>query len=525
MRKITWVIFILIFILFRPYQLQSNGMLYIDDDQSYMAHATSLVFLQFPSYTKESFTVGEGVPLHSIGASLLAAPFVWIFSIVDRFLGNDIVVLRTPINIVLSWSVFGFTISSLFYLWMTCLLLYLSLRFFFSSNISALTVILSILAQGIPLFALRRPANAHIYEIFLQSLFVFFLFKLNRTGCILPGGVRSRYWKESVLVGVLISFIFLVRLNNIFIALTWPAILFSCYYPEITRKKIFKMVAISYVFIPVTFFIFQVWPVFYNLHVVNLYHGYMNHPYIKENLLAMQGLSFYFKRFLHLIWGVDFGLIFSAPYLLLGLGSFLWLKKDRVNKCIIMALIPLAVNFYITLSYRTQGAWYGYRYLIFSLLPVVVYPLAYTFDSLINKKRWILFSIIILISIIPLLSMISFEGNDSNLTLKVIDQGFGVTDHGNNTYQLEIYRTICRQPVKYLSSILKAGPCYFMYLVSLLTGLKILPGVIYEKYTVFKISTFIKVIIIYLLPFMLLIFYKKVSKRRIDYKNNIGEPG
>jgi len=516
MRNITWAIFIVAFILFRPYQLQSSGMLYIDDDQSYVAHATSLVFLQFPSYAKESFTVGKGVPLHSIGASLLASPFVFIFSIVDRFLGNDIVMQRNPTNVALSWTAFGFVVSSLFYLWATCLLLYLSLRFFFSSWISSLTVMLSVLVEGIPLFALRRPANAHIYEIFLQSLFIFFLFRVYKVGHILPDKWHFRYWKESALVGILIGLMFLVRLNNILIALAWPGILFFLYYPKITRKRIFQMIIISYLFIPAVFFVFQIWPIFYNLHDIRYYQGYINHPYIKENLLAIQSLDFYFRRFLHLLWGVDFGLVFSSPYLLLGLISFLWIKKDRIYKYITLALIPLIVNFYITLSYRTQGAWYGYRYLIFSLLPVIIYPLAYTFSLLAEKKLRSLFIITIAILIIPLLSMVSFEGNDSNLTLKIIDQGFGVADYGNSTYQIEIYKTIYKQPVQYLFSLFKAGPCYFAYLASLLTGFEGLPAVIYEKYSVFKMSTFIKMAIIYLFPFLLFIIYKEIERRKVD---------
>jgi len=473
-----------------------------------MAHATSIVFSQFPSYAKESFSYGKGVPAHLIGASLLATPFIFIFSIIDRISGSTITVQRTPLNVSQSWSVFGFTISSLFYLWLTCLLLYKGLRLFFSSKISSLAVILSVLVQGIPLFALRRPAFTHIYEIFLQSLLIFFLFRLIKLGYILPGEQRSRRWKESVLVGIVVSFVCLVRLNNIFIALAWPLILFSVYYPSISWVRVLKMSFVSWLLILLAMIIFMVLPMFYNLHHVHA----SDHIYFKTflSLLTLKNPFFYLKRFWNLLFGIDFGLIFSAPYLLLGFISLAWVERNKVYTYLLMLLIPLLINFYTVLHIGCLGSWYGYRYLIFSLLPILIYPLAYTLYLTEHKKWTALFYIILLLSIPPVLSMISFEGNNANLTLKVIDQGFGVFDWGNNTYQAEIYKTILTNPVQYLTYILKGGACYFIYLFSILLKQNNLPTVIYEKYKVFQIATFIKTIIVYLFPFALLLSYNGI---------------
>ncbi len=512
MKKITWVIFLCAFILFRPYQLQSSGMLYHGDDESYMAHATSIIFFQFPSYAKESFSYGKGIPAHSIGPSLLATPFIFVFSIIDRISGNTIAIQRTPLNVSQSWSVFGFTISSLFYLWLTCLLLYRGLRLFFTSGISSLAVMLSVLAQGIPLFALRRPAFTHIYEIFLQSLFLFFMFRLIKLGYILPEEERLKYWKESILVGIVASFVCLVRLNNLFIALSWPFILFSIYYPSISWARVLRMSLVSWLFILAAMIIFVIWPMNYNLH-----HAYASdHPYFGTllSLLTPKNLFFYLKRFWNLLFGIDFGLIFSAPYLLLGFISFAWVERNKVYTYLLILLIPLLINFYMVLHISYIGAWYGYRYLIFSLLPVVIYPLAYTLYLMKHKKWTVLFYIILLLSILPVLSMISFEGNNSNLTLKVIDQGYGVFDWGNNTYQVEIYKTILTSPVQYLTYILKGGVCYFIYLSSILLKQNNLPAVIYEKYNVFQLATLIKTVIVYIFPFLLLFVYNKLIGKR-----------
>lgn len=511
MRKITLIIFILAFILFRPYQLQDSGMMYSGDDDSYMAHATSLVFFQFPSYAKEYFTLGEGVPMHSIGSSLLASPFVFLTSIIDRVAGNDIIIIRTALNVSKSWTVFGFTLSSIFYLWMTCLLLYKGLRFYFEPRISSLAVVLTVLTQGVPLFAFRRPVFSHIYEIFLQSLLLFLLLRLNKSGGYILGDKQLRDLREAIFVGLLIGLISLVRANNILISLTWPIILFSLYYPRISRVRIIKMIMVSYVSMVALIFIFQIWPIFYNLPDIHRYRGYFNQEYIRKYHLALYGPIFYIKRLGHLLWGFDWGLIFTAPYLLIGLFSMMWAKKDKIRTYLMWLLIPVTVNLYLTLAHRQQGSWYGYRYLIFSLTPIIIYPMTWLI-SLSKKKNPSIYCAIILIAIFPILSMISFESNNSNLTLKIMDQGFGVTSWGNTTYQLEIYKTMLTSPVQYLIGILKAGPLYLVYLVATFLGFsKYLPGVVLEKYAVFQLSTFIKTIIVYLFPFALLLTYKKIK--------------
>ena len=66
--------------------MQQTGLMYGGDDQSYFAHASSLAFGQFPSYQNEVFTSGKGSPKHSIGSGVMAAPFVFVFSLIDRII-------------------------------------------------------------------------------------------------------------------------------------------------------------------------------------------------------------------------------------------------------------------------------------------------------------------------------------------------------------------------------------------------------------------------------------------------------
>ncbi|MCX5706406.1 MAG: hypothetical protein NTW13_01860 [Candidatus Omnitrophica bacterium] len=510
MKKITWIIFVFAFILLRPYQLQNSGMMYTGDDYDYMSHATSLVFFQFPSYAKESFGTGQGIPLGSIGSALLASPFVFLTSIIDRTVGNEVIVKRTASNVHKSWTAFGFTLASVFYLWIACLFLYKGLTFYFERQVSSLTVILTVLAQGVPLYAFRRPVFSHIYELFLQSLFLFIMLRLDKLGGYILGGKQLKDLGEAVFIGLLAGSMSLTRTNNIFMSLVWPIILFSLYYPGIAGIRIVKMILVSYLTIASLIFIFQIWPIFYNLHDINQYSGYINSEQSRKYFYTLYNPFFYIKRLGHLIWGIDWGLIFTAPYLVLGLFSLALIKEYKIRARLIYLLVPMAFTLYGTLSFRSQGGWYGYRYLIFSLIPIIVYPMAKLI--LLSKKKTLFYYSVILISIMPILSMLSFEGNNTNLTLNVVEQGFGVADWGNNTYQLGIYKTILTNPIQYLIGILKGGPLYLVYLASTFLGLKkYLPGVVLEKYTIFQLSTLIKTVAVYLFPFALLLVYKKLK--------------
>lgn len=507
MKKITWFVFICIFFLYRPYQMQIFGMMYAGDDASYMAHATSLVYFQFPSYAKE---LGySGVPMHSIGPSLLASPFVFIFSLLDRMAGNDVVIERTLSNIIQSWTAFGFTFASIFYLWMTCLVLYQGLKYYFSKNVAAMTVILTVLAQGTPLYALRRPVFSHVYEIFVQSIFVFLLLRLNHHGYLLKNG-RFRFWREAAWAGVLAGLVFLVRLNNVFSSLAWPLVLFSLYSPKISRVKFMQILVVSYCFMLACAGVFLFWPIIFN--GICEQHGYLQNDIIKSRLFQFSHPFFYLKRLGHLICGVDWGLIFTAPYVLVGLAELLRInKRDKIYNALTMALVPVVINLYITLSYREQGSYYGYRYLIFSLIPLVVYPLARVFSRLTKGRHHFICFFLLSVAILPILSMISFEGNNSNLTQGVIDLGWGVAGWGNNTYQIEIYKMIIQSPREYLAVLLKGGPLYIIYIMtSAFFGCQqVLPAIVYEKYANFHVMTLVRTIIIYLLPFGLFFIYKK----------------
>ncbi len=487
-KVVTILIFICAFLLLRPYQLQKTGLRYGGDDASYFAHSSSLVFGQFPSYEKEYFTAGEDYPLHSIGSGLMAAPFVFVFSLVDRVGGSDIVYERTLENTSQSWSLFGFVFASSFYLWLACFLLYKGLRYYFKHHHASLAVILMVLSQGIPLFVFRRPIFSHVYEFFLQSLLVFILLKASRKNSFDSKG----YWVP-LGIGVVIGLMFLVRLNNVLAAFIWPLVLLGNNRFDVAKARFWKRIASTYAVSAIVIIGFMILP------DLLTYQGYG----VLGLLTQVYQLSFYAKRIFHILFGIDWGLIYTAPFILIGLIA-LFRFQFPLKKRLLVCLAPMAVNFYIIIMWKTQGSWYGYRYLIASIIPLLVYPLAFLLqwcEERYGKKIGVVWG---LIALVPLLSMLSFEGNSSNLTLTVFVNKFGRGGWGNNTYQLEAWNMLVFHPVELFIAIFKGGLLYIVYLgAQIWDVMHMLPAIVSEKYPVFQLHITVKTFIIYALPFFL----------------------
>ncbi len=496
MKRITFFIFICAFFLFRPYHLQKSGLCYIGDDHSYFAHACSLAFGEFPSYDKEFYISGGDAPKGSIGSGILAAPFVFSFSFLDRLASSDIIYERTPGNIPHSWSLFGFVFASSFYFWLGCFLLYKGLSCYFKKNVAQAAIILMVLCQGIPLFVFRRPVFSHIYEFFIQASFVFLLLRINA-----KNRFRFNKYLFSIAIGILSGLIFLVRLNDFLIALLWPIIILSSKRLCPQKGDFWKIIALPYlVFISLVV-------IFKGIPAIGYYEGIISYT------LEVQSFWFYLKRIIHILLGIDWGLIYTAPFILIGL-IVLVCKTMPLKKRLLFCLISLVVNFYTIIAFKTQGGWYGYRYFISAAIPVLVFPLAFLLEKLKAKPiAKIGLIIIAIIAIFPLVSMLSFEGNSSNLTLSVIETN-GIPEWDNHTYQLQVWKTILFQPKEFFIVVFKGGLLYLIYLLALLfKAVKFLPSIVLEKYPDFQLTVLIKTFTLYLLPFFLYGLSRKLTKK------------
>lgn len=508
MKKVAFILTILGFVLLRPYQLQTSGLLYSDDDDDYFAHASAIVFGEFPDYSKEYFNkkignVGQ-VPLGSIGTGILASPFVFAFSLLDRIAGEPIVQARTRQNIVRSWSAFGFVVGTQIYFWLSLLMLYWLLRRFTSDETAVIIVVLMMLVQGLPLYLYRRPVFSHIYELFLQTSLV--------TAC----GFRDRFFKNRIpilLIGVLSGLIALTRVNNVHFALLAPFLFFGLDASLRGRQKAVR-IALSLLVAGLVGIIFKLIP---------LVLAGTGEPYgPSAQRLLDQGIDvvFLFRRAFYILFGIDWGLVYTAPFCVMGFGAVVWLIYKKMEFPLKIETLVLSgalfLNLFLIAQWGTQGAWYGYRLFLFSAIPVLSLPLAWWLESLKRippRRRRIAYGILAAFSIQPLLSMLVFDGNSTNLTLHPIGGGWG---WANLTYQLEIWKTLLMSPMEIGIALLKGGPLYMGYLMAQILGAtERLPGIVFEKYSYFSWLTVAKSSFLISVPFLALAAsVRKVKENR-----------
>ncbi len=504
MKKISVLIFLVGFLLFRPYQMDAGRMMYSGDDYSYFAHASSISYGQFPSYRKEFYMNDGDCPAHSIGPGLMASPFVYLFSWLDRFMESSIALQRDPGNIPQSWSVYGFVLSSVFYLWLGCFLLYRGLRHHFKEYETVLAVFLIVLCQGIPLFAFRRPVFSHISEFCMISTLVWFL--------LLPQEewhVWGRKYISAVVVGAITGLLVLIRLNNVAMLVVWPVLLFAIRVTRQDRAGAWKKILLSYIFAGGLVAAFQVLPDI-------VYHNTSNNSVIKDLLLNFHAPLFYFQRLWHILTGIDWGLIYTAPFILIGLLGAVFFKYP-LRRAILFSMLPLLVNLYVVITWKTQGGWYGYRYLIPAAAPLCVYPLALVLNRASDRfGRGVVLIVSLALCTLPLLSMLAFEGNPKELTLQVVKQYFGDSGWGNNTYQKNIWTMLVKDPSALFTAIFKGGPLYLLICIMMVFNISS-PAVIAMKgiYLSFYPVLLVRALGIYLLPFILTYISERIPDRNV----------
>jgi hypothetical protein len=189
----------------------------------------------------------------------------------------------------------------------------------------------------------------------------------------------------------------------------------------------------------------------------------------------------------------------------------LFALKFDLKKRMIIAFIPIIINVFLSLN---ANGWYGHRYMVFSAIPFLLLPFGLLLKNLMEKgilKKWLI--IFFFISIFPIVSMIAFDGNSTNLTLHLKEQYFGIIDWGNKYYQIEIWKTLFLYPLEFFKACFKGGLLYLIYLTAQIFHLnKFLPAIVLEKYSVFNLRIFFKTIIIYIFPFILYFIYFLIIK-------------
>ena len=501
MKKIVFWIFIFSFFLLRPFELQQKGMFYPTDDYGYFAHASAMVFGQFPSYEKEYFMRPTRTPLTGIGPAIMASPFVFVFSLIDRVSGADIVKQRAAENIIHSWSLFGFIMASQFYFILGCFLLYWGVCFYTSRRYAVLSVVFMALCQGMPIYVFRRPINSHSFEFFLQSLFVFFSLKYYNPREIKPPGYLFSFG-----LGIIAGLMVLTRYNNIALAAVWPFIILCARLTDLKRRNFWARISAAGVGAGVMIFLFMILP--------NVYIPSSRIARVGDALLQSAGPIFFMRRILHILDGIDWGLLYTAPFILIGLFAAILLRFP-LKKRLLICLLAMAINLYVAIMWRTQGGYYAYRFLFPSAIPLLIYPLALGLERLETivgrhaRKIWLL------IAAFPVLSMLCFLGNGDNLGFWSAEQYFGVPGPGNNTFQMEIWEMLLFTPGQLILVLIQGGIFYLIHVFCVMFEcVRALPNAVYVRYPVFSGLIFLKICMMYAWPFLLYWLFKQRGPSR-----------
>lgn len=397
---------------FSPYHVLVNNVV-LADDASYLSHAFTLGLdfnLKYEGILT-SWKALTGIAAHPIGPGLCAAPFVALFSILDRLSGHE--VIYHHIHYQNSWSYFGFVFAAFFYF-------LLGVFFYFRAlaklrlSFSGFHFIFCIFSFGLLYYVLYRPVMGHAFEFFSISV------------CFYTSVLSVQYWLQTkkiayksmffcalaifltlqirpadmnviLLPGIVMSFclISLSRRGLDVYSLEWG--LSQLIFPSLKKITYFFVVQCLLLAIVALPFI-----------VLNMYLYHMPYPSsevmygVKVNpvpemhsvhqwLAALGILIQHITQIKVILFSSEFGLFFSSAFIFFGVLFLVWLALSHIHtRFFTAAMLLLQVGGYvglpiaIILFWQSLGDAYGYRFL-YCLFPLAVLGYA-TFVKRLNSK-------------------------------------------------------------------------------------------------------------------------------------------
>ncbi|HET9843261.1 MAG TPA: hypothetical protein VFP93_01220 [Gammaproteobacteria bacterium] len=416
-------------LLFSPYHIFLIEKL-TADDASYLSHGFSLGLnfdLKYKNSIHDWVNPITGAPVHPIGPGFLAAPFITIFSLIDK--ATNASVLINAYLFPTSWSYFGFVFASSFYFLAG---LYLYIRAFAKfALVSSWEHLLLASGLGVIYYVTYRPVMGHAYEFFSLALVTCGTCKLinsHKDNTLYINFVFSFF----IAAGILLTL--LIRPANLQVFLL-PFIITLTFHTlkEGESPHFFKASKNAFLFgslwlgllvipfISYNWFMFgEIYPTFKTMY------GESSSIYLKNiedsgsvslsatTLLLIMRLPFIFK----VLFSAEFGVLYTSPILLFGL-AFLYhglaKKIASMKKTVLMNLILISVYVGLPLSlviiWQSYADAYGYRFL-FSLYPLAI--LGYVLwksntKNLLNKALHI---IIVGLSFFAIMSVMFYGLND-----------------------------------------------------------------------------------------------------------------
>jgi hypothetical protein len=446
--RVCLVMSVFAFLLLKPQNVGINLINYSPDDFNYLAHATAIAYGQFPSYKREAnrFTPTA----HPLGSSVIAAPFVFGFSLIDRLTGNEITKARTEKLLYSSWTAFGYVIATQFVLMFGLLMVYLTLRDEMKFPAPALATALGALSIGLPIYALARPICSHVYEFTVLAAGIRFLM------ATINGAGWTRERKPFVVMTTVVcASIFLIRYNDVGLSFALAAALLWAHREKHgwDNRDLAKTAAIVFailVLVPVAVYLFTRWQP--KPEVLWRETDWQTEQ-LKSKLFNLRPFQYYLSRLVYVLLWWDWGLIFTAPLVLMGLAGMRFLGEYR--RYAYFLALPLLVNIVMILSWGSNGSFYGYRYFVYAALPIAMLGLASWWEKGAGPRP-MRTAFVFILSFFSISLMMVFRSAPPFDILP--GKTAWIASRVNNNYARNVLSTLVFDPLFFVKTVAEAGP-------------------------------------------------------------------
>lgn len=473
--KKIFLIFTLLFaLLFVKSWGSVTGFIYSHDDVVYYAQAASMVndldvdiknnlgSMYKNLYVPLHPETGKMMSYQPIGPSLLYAipyactkPFVLLLSALRGVAFDE----YDPLFFV----AICFSILVLFYY--SGIFLLKALERYFSGSVSRIAVIFTLWGTILPVYVFRRPVFAVIPEFFWVTLLLCYLARLHTSGKLL--------FVNTAVFALIFGFISITRWNDAYLL---PfCLIFLAYIaqkgapgrtgalgPMVRHCALFLIVFSGF------FLCAQVsaWKSIYG-NIGDFAAFYVSKHVTHVNLTAaypaFPGLVT-IKNLLHILLGLDWGVLFTMPVLFFGTIAFIVNDKLIVtsSKALQRAFFAslFIAPFYFVLLWKNTGDFYGYRFLV-SLLPFAAFGAASLIERHEKRNLKVVSAAVYCFCLANFFIILPFEFSDRVSLLPHTVTPLGGSGWGNNRYVLNAAMFYFTSDIKTLASLFARGYAAF----------------------------------------------------------------
>lgn len=424
-KKIGFFFLILIiFLLFLKVDFRLQSLVYCcSDDSDYFMHTETIVedfdfdyINQLGNNKNDRFVNGKSAPIGFPGSAFYSSPFMLVGKLLDNIFLN---IFKIEIGVT-NFKLFFYSISSIFYMLMSVILLIESNKIL-KFKINKIHFCIFFFGSGISYYAFERYSMTHVYEVFSVSILIY---------------LSCKYYalvnKNHFLI-IFISFFmvlgFYVKWVHFYIFLI-PYIIKNLYFNQ-TYRKIYSTPTFLISILSFLYMALIISEKIYGKFTLNASQIYGKNLVTIAVQNTTDNISYLFsilKNFFIILVSQEFGLLWFQPILftstiLLIFSFFNNIINKKFDKINLILIFTFAQVFIIQAMWESTGSSYGYRYLL-NLTPLAI-MVFYSYKELFNFVR--IYKVLLYLSVFSILSTLFFETTiGTQLSLEKSLNSFGV---------------------------------------------------------------------------------------------------